>query len=81
MNYESEFILRHAEAISPFWRSMINLSSFIAFHARRAPERCALKYRGEDISYAAFDEMPWRFVDYWAMTYDADLDRYHLTKA
>ncbi len=32
---------------------MINLSSFIAFHARRAPERCALKYRGEDISYGA----------------------------
>lgn len=35
---------------------MINLSSFIAFHARRAPDRGALKYRGEDISYAAFDE-------------------------
>lgn len=35
---------------------MINLSSFIAFHARRTPERCALKYRGEDISYAAFDD-------------------------
>jgi fatty-acyl-CoA synthase len=35
---------------------MINLSSFIAFHARRTPARCALKYRGEDISYAAFDE-------------------------
>ena len=35
---------------------MINLSSFIAFHARRTPERCALKYRGEEISYAAFDE-------------------------
>ena len=34
---------------------MINLSSFIAFHARRTPERCALKYRGADISYAAFD--------------------------
>jgi fatty-acyl-CoA synthase len=32
---------------------MINLSSFIAFHARRPPHRCALKYRGEDISYAA----------------------------
>src|SRR3954468_20595983 len=31
---------------------MINLSSFIAFHARRTPGRCALKYRGEDISYA-----------------------------
>jgi hypothetical protein len=34
---------------------MINLSSFIAFHARRRPARCALKYRGKDISYAAFD--------------------------
>ena len=35
---------------------MINLSSFIAFHARQTPGRCALKYRGEDISYAAFDQ-------------------------
>jgi fatty-acyl-CoA synthase len=35
---------------------MINLSSFIAFHARQTPERCALKYRGEEISYAAFDQ-------------------------
>lgn len=35
---------------------MINLSSFTAFHARRTPERCALKYRGEEISYAAFDQ-------------------------
>ena len=34
---------------------MINLSSFIAFHARRTPDKCALKYRGKDISYAAFD--------------------------
>jgi fatty-acyl-CoA synthase len=34
---------------------MINLSSFIAFHARQSPERCALKYRGEEISYAALD--------------------------
>jgi fatty-acyl-CoA synthase len=34
---------------------MINLSSFIAFHARRTPARCALKYRGEEISYATFD--------------------------
>jgi fatty-acyl-CoA synthase len=34
---------------------MINLSSFIGFHARRTPDRCALKYRGEDISYAEFD--------------------------
>jgi len=35
---------------------MINLSSFITFHARRTPDRCALKYRGEDVSYASFDE-------------------------
>src|SRR4051812_19574636 len=35
---------------------MINLSSFIAFHARQTPQRCALKYRGEEIGYAAFDE-------------------------
>src|SRR5438874_10993831 len=34
---------------------MINLSSFIAFHARRTPDRCALKYRGEDVTYAGFD--------------------------
>jgi fatty-acyl-CoA synthase len=34
---------------------MINLSSFIAFHARQSPERCALKYRGEEISYTALD--------------------------
>ncbi len=33
---------------------MINLSSFIAFHAKRTPDRCALKYRGEDVSYADF---------------------------
>src|ERR1700761_3831894 len=35
---------------------MINLSSFIAFHARRTPDRCAIRYQGEDISYAAFDD-------------------------
>jgi fatty-acyl-CoA synthase len=35
---------------------MINLSSFIAFHAKRTPGRTALRYRGEDISYASFDE-------------------------
>jgi fatty-acyl-CoA synthase len=35
---------------------MINLSSFIAFHARRTPGQPALRYRGEDISYANFDE-------------------------
>jgi len=34
---------------------MINLSSFIAFHAKQTPDRCALKYRGEDVSYADFD--------------------------
>lgn len=34
---------------------MINLSSFIAFHAQRTPDRPALKYRGEEISYAEFD--------------------------
>jgi fatty-acyl-CoA synthase len=34
---------------------MINLSSFIAFHAKRTPDRVALKYRGEDVSYADFD--------------------------
>ncbi|WP_291848675.1 AMP-binding protein [Bradyrhizobium sp.] len=34
---------------------MVNLSSFIAFHARRTPDRCALKYRGENVSYAEFD--------------------------
>src|SRR5207302_1813105 len=34
---------------------MVNLSSFIAFHARRTPDRCALKYRGEDVTYAEFD--------------------------
>jgi 4-hydroxyacetophenone monooxygenase len=28
-----------------------------------------------------FSAMPWRFVDYWAMTHDADLNRYHLTEA
>jgi hypothetical protein len=54
----------------------------------------ALKYGGTDISYAEFDRrvgkvkrgrvfsaMPWRFVDYWAMTHEADLGRYHLTEA
>src|SRR6266513_4569165 len=56
MNYESEFISCSAEANQgSSRRSMINLSSFIAFHARQTPGRCALKYRGEEISYAAFD--------------------------
>src|SRR4030088_436963 len=60
MNYESEFILRTSSAsvceLGSSRRPMINLSSFIAFHARETPERCALKYRGEDITYAAFDQ-------------------------
>ena len=34
---------------------MINLSSFIAFHGRQTPGRCALKYRGEEVTYAAFN--------------------------
>ena len=46
---------------------MINLSSFIAFHGRRTPERCALKYRGEDISYAEFDDRI-RRVGGWLVT-------------
>jgi 4-hydroxyacetophenone monooxygenase len=28
-----------------------------------------------------FSAMPWRFVDYWAMTHDPDLGQYHLTRA
>jgi 4-hydroxyacetophenone monooxygenase len=28
-----------------------------------------------------FSAMPWRFVDYWAMTHEPDLGCYHLTKA
>src|SRR5882757_3819314 len=59
MNYESEFIMRTSPAfgvqIEQFWRSMINLSSFVAFHARQTPGRCALKYRDEEITYAAFE--------------------------
>jgi fatty-acyl-CoA synthase len=34
---------------------MITLASAIAFPARRTPDRCALKYLGEDISYAGFN--------------------------
>jgi 4-hydroxyacetophenone monooxygenase len=86
---------------------VINLSSFIGFHARRTPDRCALKYgvlgdyvRKVDAEHETmiwthpgmttyyrnksgrvFSAMPWRFVDYWAMTHDADLDRYRLTEA
>jgi fatty-acyl-CoA synthase len=55
MNYESEFIGEGNGAGKPAERRMINLSSFIAFHARRTPSRCALRYRGEEISYAEFD--------------------------
>jgi 4-hydroxyacetophenone monooxygenase len=28
-----------------------------------------------------FSAMPWRFVDYWAMTHDPDFSRYRLTPA
>src|SRR6516164_439654 len=28
-----------------------------------------------------FSAMPWRFVDYWAMTHDADLSQYHTKEA
>jgi 4-hydroxyacetophenone monooxygenase len=28
-----------------------------------------------------FSAMPWRFVDYWAMTHDTDLSQYRLTEA
>jgi len=28
-----------------------------------------------------FSAMPWRFVDYWAMTHDADFSQYRLTEA
>ncbi|HZR85905.1 MAG TPA: NAD(P)/FAD-dependent oxidoreductase [Bradyrhizobium sp.] len=28
-----------------------------------------------------FSAMPWRFVDYWAMTHEADLNHYQLTEA
>jgi fatty-acyl-CoA synthase len=56
MNYESEFTKGGNEAGNRSkTRAMINLSSFIAFHARRSPDRPALKYRGEQISYAVFD--------------------------
>lgn len=46
---------------------MINLSSFIAFHARRTPARCALKYRDDDVSYAVFDQRI-RQVAGWLVT-------------
>jgi 4-hydroxyacetophenone monooxygenase len=28
-----------------------------------------------------FSAMPWRFVDYWAMTHDPDFSQYHQTRA
>jgi 4-hydroxyacetophenone monooxygenase len=28
-----------------------------------------------------FSAMPWRFVDYWAMTHDPDFSQYRLTEA
>ena len=28
-----------------------------------------------------FSSMPWRFVDYWAMTHDPDFSQYHQTRA
>ena len=31
---------------------MVNLSAFIRFHASRAPERIAIVYKGERITYA-----------------------------
>jgi len=56
MNYESEFIKEETRPKPALEPKMINLSSFTAFHARRTPERPALKYRGEDISYASLDQ-------------------------
>ncbi len=55
MNYESEFIKETRSAKRSTTTKMINLSSFIAFHAQRTPDHPALKYRGEEISYATFD--------------------------
>jgi fatty-acyl-CoA synthase len=52
---------------------MINLSSFIAFHAKRTPDRPALRYRGEDISYASFDERI-RKVGGWLRSQGIDED-------
>ena len=45
---------------------MINLSSFVAFHARRTPNRPALKYRGEEISYAVLDARVWKVAGWLA---------------
>jgi fatty-acyl-CoA synthase len=35
---------------------MVNLSAFIRFHAERDPDRLALVYEGQRISYAEFHE-------------------------
>lgn len=59
MNYESLFVIfRQSRPVAPARGDspVINLSSFISFHAQRTPQRCALRYRGEAISYAAFDQ-------------------------
>ncbi len=50
MNYESEFIMRTSSVFAALVRQ------FQAVDARQAPARCALKYRGEEVGYAAFDQ-------------------------
>jgi fatty-acyl-CoA synthase len=52
---------------------MIGLSSFIAFHARQNPAKCALKFRGEEISYGAFIERI-RIVGGWLASRGIDPD-------
>ena len=34
---------------------MLNLSAFVGFHARRTPERTAIVYREQRVSYAALE--------------------------
>jgi hypothetical protein len=34
-----------------------------------------------DLASGGFSAMPWRFVDYWAMTHDPDFSRCRLTPA
>ncbi|MBC9177288.1 AMP-binding protein [Pseudoroseomonas ludipueritiae] len=41
---------------------MQNLSAFVGFHARRTPDRTAILYRGQRITYAALDERTARFA-------------------
>jgi acyl-CoA synthetase (AMP-forming)/AMP-acid ligase II len=65
---------------------VINLSSFIAFHAHRTPDRCALKYGGTDISYAEFDRRIGKVAGWLSRGIGPDnvvavLGRYHLTEA